>query len=520
MSAASRSDSAAPANSPFVPAGVPRDVSTGAPLVPELPNNASAQPAFDREPGSYRDRNSSVFYRNGDVFRGISANALANWKRLTATRFFADFALRGNIVSTDLVSEQPSTDHAPADRPWAAVLRHDRIPFVSYPYEWTFGMLKDAALLHLDLMLAALEEDFILKDASPYNVQWHGARPVFIDIPSFEVLRPGQPWIGYRQFCELFLYPLMLMAYKGVDFRPWLRGRIDGMSAASLRPLLSPRDLLRPGVLMHVVAHDALQRRYSGSESNVGGALARAGFDKALIVRNVLNLRKVVSGMVPKAGKSAGKTAGKTAWSDYARTHSYGEADFEAKCAFVRDAAGSRRWRRVWDLGCNTGTFSRIAAEHADVVVAMDGDWMAVEHLYQSQKERAPGGGAILPLVVDLSDPSPGQGWRGTERKSLPERGRPDLTLCLALIHHIVISANIPMADFMRWLAGLGTALVIEFVDRDDEMAVTLLRNKDDQYDDYRPQVFEALLSEYFDVRDSRTLKSGKRSIYFALPRN
>jgi SAM-dependent methyltransferase len=507
MSAAGRRDSAAPANSPFVPAGAP----VAPPIVPGLPGNASAGPAFDREPGSYRDRNSAVFYRNGEVFRGISAKALANWKRLTATRFFADFARRGSIVPTETVGE-PNGGISEA---WAAVLRHERIPFVSYPYEWTFGMLKDAALLHLDLMLAALEEDFILKDSSPYNVQWHGARPVFIDIPSFEVLKQGQPWVGYRQFCELFLYPLMLMACKGVDFRPWLRGSIDGISAASLRPLLSPRDLLRPGVLMHVVAHDALQRRYSGSERNVGSALAQAGFDKALIVRNVLNLRKVVSRMVPKAGK----TTGKTAWSDYARTHSYGEADFEAKCAFVRNAASSRRWRRVWDLGCNTGTFSRIAAEHADDVVAMDGDWMAVEHLYQSQRE-CPGGGSILPLVIDLSDPSPGQGWRGTERKPLPERGRPDLTLCLALIHHLVISANIPMADFMRWLKGLGTALVIEFVGRDDEMAGTLLRNKDDQYDDYRTEVFEALLSEYFDVRDSRTLKGGKRSIYFALPRN
>ncbi len=196
MSAVGHRDSTAPADSPFVPAGaprnvtrdVPKDVPSAAALVPELPNNASAEPAFDREPGSYRDRNSSVFYRNGEVFRGISATALANWKRLTATRFFADFARRGSIVPTEVISEPNWGDPGQA---WAAVFRHDRIPFVSYPYEWTFGMLKDAALLHLDLMLAALEEDFILKDSSPYNVQWHGARPVFIDIPSFEVLRAG-----------------------------------------------------------------------------------------------------------------------------------------------------------------------------------------------------------------------------------------------------------------------------------------------------------------------------------------
>jgi hypothetical protein len=260
---------------------------------------------------------------------------------------------------------------------------------------------------------------------------------------------------------------------------------------------------------MDVVAHGALQRRYSGRDRNVRSALAQAGFDKTLIVRNVRRLARIVSGMTPRVGE--------TAWSHYAGAHSYSDADFEAKRAFVRRAAGSRRWRRVWDLGSNTGTFSLIAAEHADYVVAMDGDWLAVEKLYQSQKDRA-GGGSILPLVVNLSDPSPGQGWRGSERKSLPERGKPDFTLCLALIHHVVISANIPMADFVRWLASLGTALVIEFVGRDDEMVEALLRNKDDQYDDYRLNVFEDLLSEHFEIRDSQALKGGKRSIYFALP--
>ena len=479
---------------------------TGSPAtVVELATSATAIPAPVPEPGSYRDRNGGVFYRDGEVLRGISTKALANWQRLTATRFFEDFTSRGNIVRTEQMG-----DPVAEDGPWAAVLRHEPIPFVSYPYEWTFGMLKDAALLHLDLMLAALDEGFILKDSSAYNVQWRGVQPVFIDIPSFEPLEEGQPWVGYRQFCELFLYPLMLQAYKGTDFRPWLRGRLDGISAGALRPLLSARDLLRPGVIMHVVAQNALQRRYSGQSSNVRGTLAQAGFDKSLIVRNALNLRKIVSGMTPGGSK--------TEWSDYARTHSYGEADFDAKCAFVRHAAGHRRWRRVWDIGCNTGTFSRIAAEHADHVVAMDGDWMAIEALYQSQKERRED--SILPLVVNLSDPSPGQGWRGAERKALSERGRPDLTLCLALIHHMVISANIPMANFIQWLADLGTALVIEFVGREDEMVKTLLRNKDDQYDDYHVEIFERLLSEHFEIRDSRPLKGGKRSIYFALPKS
>jgi hypothetical protein len=456
------------------------------------------------EPGSFRDRNGSVFYRDGEVFRGISARALRNWQRLRVQPFFQRLVARGAVVASEQVDGPMA---ARSGGPWAAVLRHARIPFVSYPYEWTFGMLKDAALLHLEVLAAALEADMILKDSSAYNVQWTGARPVFIDIPSFEILAEGQPWVGYRQFCELFLYPLILQAYKGVDFKPWLRGSIDGIPAHALRPLMSLRDLLRPGVLMHVVAQDALQRRYSGSSQDLKNSLAEAGFDKRLIARNVGKLAKIVAGLSPGGSR--------TAWADYDKTHSYDDADFAAKRAFVSKAMVTRRWRLVWDLGCNTGTFSRIAAEHADYVVAMDGDWMAVERLYQTQKTR-PDRDRILPLVVNLTDPSPSQGWLGRERRSLPGRGRPDLTLCLALIHHIVIGANVPLREFIGWLASLGTSLVIEFVSREDEMVQMLLRNKDDQYADYQPEIFEAALAEHFEIRDQHLLKGGKRSMYFA----
>ena len=471
---------------------------------PPLDNVALATTA---DPGSFRDRNGTVYHRNGEILRGISAAALANWERLSAAPFLREAMERGSIVRTERLDDA-ETRSLGGD--WAAVLRHEAVPFISYPYEWTFGMLKDAALLHLDLMLAALPAGLILKDASAYNIQWRGAEPVFIDIPSFETLSDGEPWIGYRQFCELFLYPLFLQAYKGIDFRPWLRGQIDGIPASALRRLISARDLVRPGVLLHVVAQDALQRRYAGRPRGVRNSIAKAGFDRQLITRNVAGLRKIVSGLRPAGSK--------TTWADYDRTHSYDPPEFAAKCAFVREAAGQRRWRRAWDLGCNTGSFSRIVAEHADHVVAMDGDWMAIEHLYQAQQAR-PDRGQILPLVVNLSDPSPNQGWRGVERRSLPERGPPELTLCLALIHHIVISANIPMQDFIGWLAGLGSALIIEFVSRADEMVQTLLVNKDDQYGDYDQASFEACLAKHYEIRASRPLKDGKRCIYFAIPK-
>ena len=429
----------------------------------------------------------------------MSARAFANWQRLQEAPFYARHRADGHIVDTWTVEPEAGGG--------VGVLEHARIPFVSYPYEWTFGMLKDAALLHLELMRDALAAGMILKDATPYNIQWNGVRPVFIDIPSFEPLRRGEPWVGYRQFCELFLYPLMLQAYKGIDFRPWLRGRIDGIPAEEMQRLMSARDMLRPGVLMHVAAQSALQRRYAGSGRDMRGALASAGFDKGLIAHNVDKLAALVARLEPGGAK--------TAWADYDRTHSYDEAEFARKAEFVRAAAATRRWRLAWDLGCNTGTFSRIVGAHADHVVAMDGDWMAIEHLYQREKAGEPSA-TILPLVVNLADASPNQGWLGAERKGLAERGRPELTLCLALVHHIVISANIPLADFIGWLAGLGTAVVIEFVGRDDEMVQTLLANREDQYADYHPEVFRELLAARFDIKAEQPLKGGKRHIYFA----
>jgi hypothetical protein len=467
-------------------------------------DQGSIDSSIQREIGSYRDRNGAVFYRDDRIFRRLSLKAANDWERLRETDFYATFRDRGLIVESWPVDAE--VEGLPLDG-FSAILEHRRVPFVSYPYEWTFGMLKDAAGLHLDLMEAALREGMILKDSSAYNVQWNGTGPVFIDIPSFEPLRKGEPWVGYRQFCELFLYPLMLQAYKGLDFRPWLRGRIDGVPAEEMRAVMSARDILRPGVLLHVIAQSALQKRYSGSGTNVRGVLQEAGFEKALIERNVSKLKSLVAGLEPARKQ--------TEWSDYDRTHSYESAEFERKLDFVRRAAATRHWRLVWDLGCNTGTFSRVAAQHADHVVSMDGDWMAIEHLYRRLKpEGEPKN--ILPLVVNLADASPNQGWLGAERKGLAERGRPELTLCLALIHHIVISANIPLADFIGWLAGLGTSVVIEFVGRDDEMVKTLLANREDQYDDYHPENFRRLLADHFNILSEEDLKGGRRTIFFA----
>ena len=458
------------------------------------------------EPGSFRDRQSRVFYRDGGVFRYLSAAAAAEWQALTATRFFKRRMVEGSLVETRAVE---GFDPSAAGGYWAAVLRHETIPFISYPYEWTFGMLKDAALLSLDLLDDALNEGMTVKDASAYNVQWLGVQPVFIDIPSFERLKPGAPWAGYLQFCRLFLYPLLLQAYKDVPFQPWLRGQLDGIEPMHFVRLMSLRDWLRPGVMTHVVLHSKLQATYAAQLGDMRRALKVAGFNSNLIRSNVRGLKQLVDGLTLRVTKSE--------WSDYADQNSYEAADREAKVAFVRTAVQSRRWMRIWDLGCNTGDYARIAAENAEYVVAMDADPLCIERFYL--KLRAERHRTILPLVMNLVDASPGLGWQGKERKTLVERGRPDLVLCLALIHHIVLRAHVPLAAFVESLAALGAALVIEFVTKEDPMARRLLQNKQDDDTDYDLPHFEKYLCEFFHIDRRQPLTSGVRTLYFAAPR-
>jgi hypothetical protein len=460
------------------------------------------------EPGSFRDRHARVFYAAGATYRGLSARALQEWQALAATGFVRRFTVAGKLIPTEQIDPARLPPRA-FDENWVGVLKHQTVPFISYPYEWCFGMLRDAALLHLELLEAALAEGMTLKDATPYNVQWRGARSVFIDIPSFVRLAAGEPWLGYRQFCQTFLYPLFLQAFRGVPFQPWLRGSLDGISAEQCDRLLSWRDRLRPGVFLHAYLQARLQAGHAGSRRDVRRDLRAAGFDRRLIVANVRGLRRVIE-RLPAPADAGG-------WQGYEDNPPYGPGDRERKEAFVRGALSSRRWGLVWDLGCHTGSFARMAGGHARRVVALDRDVPAVERLYQRLK--AEGNASVLPLVGDLADASPNLGWRGLERKALEERGRPDLTLCLALLHHVVLGANIPLGEFIDWLAGLGTSLVIEFVTRDDPMVRALLRHKEDQYADYDLGFFERCLGRAFDVARREALNAGRRLLYFARPR-
>jgi ribosomal protein L11 methylase PrmA len=453
--------------------------------------------------GSFRDPDSRVFYDGDAVYRVLTRQGRDDFDALARSGLLAD----PRLVRTSLAGQPPPSDLL-TESP-AGVLRHERVPFVSYPYEWSFSMLRDAALLQLALIQAALEHDLMLKDATPYNTQYVGTRPVHIDVGSFEPLREQELWVGYRQFCCLYLYPLLLQATKGISPQSLLRGALEGITPAQMRSLMSTRDRFRRGYLTHVF----LQARLEGghrTSTRVPARLARPGVGKAVIAANVRKMRRLVTRLDWQPPKSL--------WSGYGACNSYTEADAQAKDAFVRDVAAAGPWPLVWDLGANNGRHARLVAGSAQQVVAFDADEATVERLYRALRDENEQ--RVLPLVTNLLDPSPGLGWRLCERRSALERGRPDLVLALALVHHLTIGGNVPLRDVVQWLASLGGALIVEFPDRADPMVHRLLDPKrDGLHADYGRATFERHLHDAFEVHRTADLQSGTRSLYFATPR-
>lgn len=453
--------------------------------------------------GSFRDPDGRLTDRDGRLLRELAPRGAEGWRAVSATDWFAEEVAAGRIAGT---REVP--DVAPGDGD-VAVLEHDRLPFVSYPDEWTFGMLREAALLQLRMLELSLASGLMVKDASAFNIGFRGVQPVFLDVGSFEPQRKGEPWRAYGQFCEQFLFPLLVWAHRGFDPRPALRGRLAGLTPAQARAVLHGRDVLRKGVFRHVVLHAraAARPRPAGE---VQSELRKAGFDARLIAANVKGLQRIVRGLRLPAQRSE--------WTEYHGDKAADDADRVRKEAVVRALAGERRRGLVWDVGANDGHFARLAAEGAEQVIAMDSDGAVVERL--SDALLADGDTTVQPLVVDATDPTPARGWRLRERPSLPERGRPELVLVLALVHHLVLSASVPMAEVTEWLAGMDAEILLEIPEREDPMVRALLSRKPaDAYQAYDAAEFARLVGERLDVRSEETLPGGTRRLLRVAPR-
>lgn len=478
-----------------------------------IPDTSTTTPRD--EPGSFRDPDNQVFYADGAVLRGLAPQAAKDWSVVAATSFLPPLLAAGKVIGTETAAPQSLPDTV-AGR-WAAVLRHERVPFVSYPYEWSFAMLRDAARLHLEILQEALADGVTMTDGSAYNLQWRGADPVFIDVGSFRPNHAGEPWAGYRQFCQTMLYPLMLQAHLGLDFQPFLRARIDGIESSQMRRMFGGARRWRAGVFKHVHLHDAMQARHAGvSTGAVRQEIRDAGFSTELVQATVRAVARLVERLDWAPERSH--------WVNYQQTCTYSDADRTAKTAFVDGELAGRRPGTVFDLGANDGTYSRIAAAHADYVVAVESDPAVVDQLYRrlrTDRERR-----ILPILMDLADPSPGGGWAGTERAPFGSRTRADTVLALAVIHHLAIGRNVPLPRILDWFTAMAPTdggpghLIVEFVHPDDPMARQLLANKPaNLFADYHRAEFERLLAERYEITRREELPSGTRTLYAGVRR-
>jgi len=442
------------------------------------------------DPGSFRDPASHVVFDESRVLRLLDERGLAGWKALSDTEFFARATGDGRLIAAKEV---------PHDDPSAAgALEHPTIPFISYPYEWTFSMLKDAALLQLDLLGEALADGITIKDATPFNIQFVSGEPVFIDIGSFEEYSPGEPWIGYRQFTRQFLFPLMLRAWAGLPFQPWLRGNMEGPTAGDMKNMLPLSRRMRPAAMMHVSLQARMEERMSGAA--VRSELKTAGFSADLILANVRKLRKLVSSLEWDASGEG--------WVEYERCDHVGR-DRQSKGEFLESAIDAHRPDRVLDLGANDGFFSELAASHGAVAIAVDGDEQVLEGLYRS-------GSGVSIALGDLTNPSPSQGWAGVERPALDQRARPDLVIAYGLIHHLIYTASIPPQSVVDWLASYECPVVLEFVDPSDAMVTRLTANKteDELHPGRSRSEFEQIVATRFRTTESRILGDGVRVLY------
>jgi SAM-dependent methyltransferase len=444
--------------------------------------SAAAPAAITRDPGSFRDPSGFIYRRDGRLYRQIEPSFADRWAAVEASGLLRDLAADGKVLPYE---EAPLSQAA---TPTAAkVIQPAVVPFISYPYEWSFGQLRDAALLTLDLQVAALERGLTLRDASAYNVQFLGSRPVHIDHLSFEPAEAGAPWIAYRQFCEHFLGPLALMALKDIRLGRLLRTEIDGIPLDLVSRLLPTSSRFKLGLGAHVHIHARAQRRYAGAGEDAAERVATTR--KVNVANLVTSLRGTVAGL---SWEPTG-----TEWVDYDTNTSYGSEATAAKERLVAEFLARTEGRTVWDLGANTGRFSRIAAEAGRSVLSFDIDPAAVERNYRDLRSR--GREDILPLVMDLADPSPALGWAHRERASLEERGPADTALALALIHHLAIGRNIPLRQIAEQLAKLAGELIIEFVPRDDVMVRRLLASREDVFSDYTPDGFRAAFAAVFE---------------------
>ena len=464
-------------------------------------------------PGSFRDPSGFVFERGGTLYRQVNRSFADRYDRVVGSGLYEVLRRQGLLEGTWcaqglLIPHREAEVEAAVPDLAHRVLAPERVRFVAYPYEWPFGLLRGAAMATLRSQRIALDHGMTLRDASAYNVQLHEGRPVLIDSLSFEPWEEGRPWVAYAQFCQHFLAPLALMARCDVRLGGLLRVHLDGVPLDLAASLLPRRARLKPSLWLHLVAHARAQQRHAEVAGPPGPSASpprSRRFDLRAFRGLVDSLERAVEGLRWDPPRSV--------WSGYyGDCHTYSEEARAAKDRSVGSFLDEARPGTVWDLGANTGRFSRLAAGRGALTVSMDSNHGVVEASYR--QVRRDGETGLVPLVIDVANPSPALGWAHEERTSLADRGPADLVMALALIHHLAIGNNVPLDRLAEFLGRLGEALIVEFVPKEDPQVRSMLATREDVFAGYTPEGFERAFGRRFTVARREPLPGSSRVLY------
>lgn len=448
--------------------------------------------------GSFRDPSGFVFHAEGEIYRQVNEAYREEYEALYSSGLYNALCEKGLLIPHEEVSNR-----APAGPGAFKIIKPKKIPFISYPYEWSFSQLKDAALLTLDIQTEALKRGMSLKDASAFNVQFIGSKPIFIDTLSFERYVEGTPWVAYQQFCQHFLAPLALMAECDVNLRNLGVPFINGVPLSLASRLLPKSSWLKLSHVIHIHLHARSQQKYADAAGTGKGTPTRPLTLRALTA--------IIDSLRTTVAKFEWNPGG-TEWADYYDATNYSTRAMSEKEKIVEDLVRVVNPKTAWDLGANTGVFSRIAVANGAYTVACDVDPSAVEKNYLlCRKEK---NAAMLPLIVDLTNPSPALGWAHTERSSLLERGPVDVVLGLAIIHHLAISNNVPLSRIAEFFSRCARYAIIEFVPKGDSQVQKLLASRKDVFPSYTQEGFEEACKPFFTIERAVPVPDSLRVMY------
>lgn len=453
---------------------------------------------------SFRDPSGFVFVKNNVIYRQINQSYQKDYEQLLSSGLYSKLISEGYLIEHAEVKDPRTTSSKQGSSTGWKVIQPEHIPFISYPYEWTFSMLADAALLTLRIQKIALEHGMSLKDASAFNIQFVKGRPILLDTLSFELYQEGKPWVAYKQFVEHFLAPLALMSYVDVRLNRLTSVFLDGVPVDLAADILPFKARLKPSLLFHIFAHASSQKKYSDKKLEKKQKTRK--FGKRALLGMIDNLEGAIKGLKwnPKG----------TQWEDYYEEdkNNYRQVSMKHKGDLVLKYIQEVKAKTVWDMGANTGYFSRIAARTGASVLAFDIDYGAVEKGYRDIKKNKEEN--ILPLFSDVTNPTAGLGWMNNERSSLFSRAPADAVLALALIHHLAITHNLPFAYIAEAFSKLGKHVIIEFVDKKDSQVQILLSTREDIFPNYTKEDFEKTFGEYFKILHAATIKGSMRTLY------